>query len=860
MKKTKVVCTMGPNTNDRELMRKLIENGMDVARFNFSHGDHEEQKGRMDLLKELRAELHTNTAILLDTKGPEIRTGVLKDGKKITLETGAQFTLTVDEIVGDQDRVSITYDGLVQDVDPGKLILIDDGLIGLKVISKTERDILCEVVNGGELGEKKGVNVPNVAVRLPAITEKDKDDIRFGVEQGIDFIAASFVRNAECVLEIKAYLKELGAPFIPIIAKIENAEGIKNIDEIIRAADGIMVARGDLGVEIPAEEVPYLQKMLIQKCNSNFKTVITATQMLDSMMRNPRPTRAEVTDVANAVYDGTDAVMLSGETAQGKYPLEALQMMVHIIESTEQHLDYETMLDKTGGHLKRGLDSAVGYSSVLAASNLNAKCIITPSVSGATTRVVSNLRPRQLILGVTPNERTLRRMSIYWGVVPIKSREFNTTDDICDGAIELAKVKQYVETGDVVVLTTYPTPFHLYDEKGIRENVKALKEAFAWNEGYKEYFAVKATPNPFLIQILKEYGCGCDCSSYTELMLSDAVDIRGEDIMFSSNDTPAEDFALAAKLGAIINLDDITHIDFLEKTIGYIPETISCRYNPGGLFKISNDIMDNPGDAKYGMTTEQILEAYKILKSKGAKEFGLHAFLASNTVTNDYYPMLAKVLFEQAVRLSKEAGVHIKFINLSGGIGIPYRPDQEPNDIRAIGEGVRKVYEEVLVPAGMGDVAIYTELGRYMMGPYGCLVTKAIHEKHTHKDYIGVDACAVNLMRPAMYGAYHHITVLGKEDAPCDRKYDVTGSLCENNDKFAIDRMLPEIEIGDYLVIHDTGAHGFAMGYNYNGKLKSAELLLKEDGSVQLIRRAEKPSDYFATFDCFEIGKKLLGK
>ena len=474
MKKTKVVCTMGPNTNNRELMRKLIENGMDVARFNFSHGDHEEQKGRMDLLKELREELHTNTAILLDTKGPEIRTGVLKDGKKIMLEAGAQFTLTVDEIVGDENKVSITYEGLVQDVDAGKMILIDDGLIELKVTGKTERDIICEVVNGGELGEKKGVNVPNVAVRLPAITEKDKDDIRFGVEQGIDFIAASFVRNAECVLEIKAYLKELGAPYIPIIAKIENAEGIKNIDEIIRAADGIMVARGDLGVEIPAEEVPYLQKMLIQKCNSNFKTVITATQMLDSMMRNPRPTRAEVTDVANAVYDGTDAVMLSGETAQGKYPLEALQMMVHIIESTEQHLDYETILDKTGGHLKKGLDSAVGYSSVLAAANLNAKCIITPSVSGATTRVVSNLRPRQVILGVTPNERTLRRMSIYWGVVPIKSREFNTTDDICDGAIELAKVKQYAETGDVVVLTAgIPSP-NVKQERSAASNMMRI--------------------------------------------------------------------------------------------------------------------------------------------------------------------------------------------------------------------------------------------------------------------------------------------------------------------------------------------------------------------------------------------------
>ena len=410
------------------------------------------------------------------------------------------------------------------------------------------------------------------------------------------------------------------------------------------------------------------------------------------------------------------------------------------------------------------------------------------------------------------------------------------------------------------IITESPTPFHLYDEKGIRENVKALKEAFSWNPGFKEYFAVKATPNPFLIQILREYGCGCDCSSYTELMLSDAIGARGEDIMFSSNDTPAEDFIYADKLNATINLDDITHIDFLEKTIGHIPEMISCRYNPGGLFKISNDIMDNPGDAKYGMTTEQLTEAFKILKSKGAKEFGIHAFLASNTVTNEYYPMLAKILFEQAVRLKNETGVHIKFINLSGGIGIPYKPDQEPNDIYEIGEGVRKVYEEVLVPAGMGDVAIYTELGRFMMGPYGCLVTTAIHEKHTHKEYIGVDACAANLMRPAMYGAYHHITVMGKEDQPCDHKYDITGSLCENNDKFAIDRMLPKIDKGDILVIHDAGAHGFSMGYNYNGKLRSAELLLKEDGSTQLIRRAETPADYFATFDCFEIGDKLLQK
>ena len=408
------------------------------------------------------------------------------------------------------------------------------------------------------------------------------------------------------------------------------------------------------------------------------------------------------------------------------------------------------------------------------------------------------------------------------------------------------------------ITKTYPTPFYLYDEKGIRENAKALKEAFAWNPGYKEYFAVKATPNPFLINILREYGCGCDCSSMTELMLSDAIGVKGEDIMFSSNDTPAEEFAYAAKLGAVINLDDYTHIDFLEKTIGYIPETISCRFNPGGIFQISNDIMDNPGDAKYGMTTEQLFDAYRVLKQKGAKHFGLHAFLASNTVTNDYYPMLAKVLFELAVRLKQETGADIRFINLSGGIGIPYRPDQEPNDIRVIGEGVRKVYEEVLVPAGMGDVAIYTELGRFMMGPYGCLVTKAIHEKHTYKEYIGVDACAVNLMRPAMYGAYHHITVMGKEDAPCDHTYDVTGSLCENNDKFAIDRELPKIDIGDLLVIHDTGAHGYAMGYNYNGKLKSAELLLKEDGSVQLIRRAETPKDYFAAFDCFDLVKGLV--
>ena len=401
----------------------------------------------------------------------------------------------------------------------------------------------------------------------------------------------------------------------------------------------------------------------------------------------------------------------------------------------------------------------------------------------------------------------------------------------------------------------YPTPFHLYDEKGIRENARRIKQAFAWNPGFHEYFAVKACPNPRLLQILKEEGFGCDCSSYTELLMSEAVGQVGEDIMFSSNVTPAEDFALAAKLGAIINFDDITHIDFFEK-IAPFPETMSCRYNPGGDFKIENEIMDTPQDAKYGMTRPQLTEAYRKLMSKGVKHFGLHAFLASNTVANEYYPVLARLLFQTAVELHEETGAHIAFINLSGGVGIPYRPEQNANDIMAIGEGVRKAYEEVLVPAGMGDVAIYTEMGRFVMGPYGCLVAKCLHHKHTHKEYVGLDACAANLMRPAMYGAYHHITVLGKEDAPCDHKYDVTGGLCENNDKFAIDRMLPEIDDGDYLVIHDTGAHGFAMGYNYNGKLRSAEVLLHEDGTTELIRRAETPEDYFATLDVTGIFKK----
>lgn len=408
------------------------------------------------------------------------------------------------------------------------------------------------------------------------------------------------------------------------------------------------------------------------------------------------------------------------------------------------------------------------------------------------------------------------------------------------------------------IIAEYPTPFHIYDEKGMRENAENLLKAFSWNKGFKEYFAVKATPNPFLINILREYGCGCDCSSMTELMLSKAIGAVGDDIMFSSNDTPFEEFQFCNELGGIINLDDITHIEAVEKACGSLPKKMSCRYNPGGVFQISNSIMDNPGDAKYGMTTEQIFEAFRIMKEKGVEEFGIHSFLCSNTVTNAYYPMLAKILFELAVELRDKVGVKITFINLSGGVGIPYRPDEAPNDIFEIGEGVRKVYEEVLTPAGMGDVAIYTEMGRYMMGPYGALVTTAINEKHTHKEYIGVDACAVNLMRPAVYGAYHHITVLGKENALHDHVYDVTGSLCENCDKFAIDRQLPEIEMGDIIYIHDTGAHGYSMGYNYNGKLKSAELLLQTDGNVKLIRRAETPKDYFATFDCFDFYNKVL--
>lgn len=402
------------------------------------------------------------------------------------------------------------------------------------------------------------------------------------------------------------------------------------------------------------------------------------------------------------------------------------------------------------------------------------------------------------------------------------------------------------------IVRDYPTPFHLYDEKGIRETARALKDAFSWNRGYKEYFAVKATPTPAILKLLHEEGCGVDCSSLTELMLADRCGFKGQEIMFSSNETPAEEYALAHKLGAVINLDDFTHIDFLKETVGDIPETISCRFNPGGIFTLGEShegfqVMDTPEDSKYGFTREQLFEGFRKLKAMGAKRFGLHAFLASNTLSNDYYPALAAILFRLAVELQQETGCKISFINLSGGVGIPYRPEETANDIAVIGKGVRREYENILVPAGMGDIAIYTELGRYMLGPHGCLVTKVLHFKHTYREYVGVDACAVNLMRPAMYGAYHHITVSGKEHIPCDHIYDVVGGLCENNDKFAVQRSLPEIELGDLLVIHDTGAHGHSMGYNYNGKLRSAELLLQEDGTIRLIRQAETPEDYFST-------------
>lgn len=453
MRKTKIVCTMGPNTNSKEMMKKLVENGTDVARFNFSHGDHEEQKMRMDLLKEVRKELKVPVAILLDTKGPEIRTGELKDHKKVTLKENQTFVLTTSEVEGDNERVSITYKGLPQDVTAGGQILIDDGLICLEVQETTGTEIVCRVINGGELGEKKGINVPNVSIKLPNLTEKDKSDLLFGIEQGIDFVAASFIRNAEAIYEIKDLLRENGGEGIDVIAKIENAEGVENIDSIIDAADGVMVARGDLGVEIPASDVPHVQKIIIEKCNHKYKPVITATQMLDSMIRNPRPTRAEVSDVANAIYDGTDAVMLSGETAQGKYPVEAVQMMAKIAESSEQFLKFDMYRDTKALLGKQNVSSAVGFAAVTMVERLNASCIVTPTMSGQTARVISNLRPSVPIYGVTPNERTRRKMQLYWGVKPITGYEEDSTENIISHAMYMVVREGLVHKGEMVIFT-----------------------------------------------------------------------------------------------------------------------------------------------------------------------------------------------------------------------------------------------------------------------------------------------------------------------------------------------------------------------------------------------------------------------
>ena len=394
-----------------------------------------------------------------------------------------------------------------------------------------------------------------------------------------------------------------------------------------------------------------------------------------------------------------------------------------------------------------------------------------------------------------------------------------------------------------------PTPFHIYDEAGIRSTARALSQAFAWNPGFREYFAVKATPNRYILQILHVEGCGCDCATYSELLLSEAAGITGREVMFSSNVTPEQDLRKAWQMGAYINLDDVTHVDFLERVCG-VPDTVCCRYNPGGSFSLGNTIMDMPRDAKYGMTEDQMAGAFQCLAQKGARQFGIHALLASNAGSNEYYPELAAQLFRLAVRLHRATGLHIAFVNLSGGVGVDYRPEQPACDIAAIGEGVRRQYEAILKPAGMEDVAIFTELGRFMLAPHGHLIATVLHQKHIYKEYIGLDACAANLMRPAMYGAYHHITVLGKEHALLDHVYDITGGLCENNDKFAVDRSMPAMEIGDLVAIHDTGAHGFSMGYNYNGKLRSAEVLLHPDGSWTQIRRAETPADYFATLDC----------
>lgn len=477
MKRTKIICTMGPRTDDANMMRDLIDAGMDIARFNFSHGTHEEQKTRMDLLKRVRKEMKRPIAILLDTKGPEIRTGQLEGGQKVLLQEGQTFTLTTEKIVGNAERCYQTYEGLVRDVKPGNTILIDDGLIQLTVEEVTDTDVVCRVVNGGEMGQQKGINIPNVNVELPAITEQDKEDIIFGIEQGIDFIAASFIRNSSAIKEIKDLLHANGGDGIQVIAKIENAEGVKNIDKIIKAADGIMVARGDLGVEIPAHEVPHIQKLIIKKCNENYKPVITATQMLDSMIRNPRPTRAEVADVANAIYDGTDAIMLSGETAMGKYPVQAVNMMVKIAESTEPLLDYESHLDYKALRGNKNVSSSVGMAAVQTAVNLCADCIITPTMSGQTARLISNFRPRVPIYAVSPNDWARRRMQIYWGVQPVMGYEEDSTENIISHAMYVVRREKLIKKGDMVVFTAGDPATNLVMGEGAMTNILQVIQA-----------------------------------------------------------------------------------------------------------------------------------------------------------------------------------------------------------------------------------------------------------------------------------------------------------------------------------------------------------------------------------------------
>lgn len=477
MKKTKIICTMGPNADDREILKALVENGMDIARFNFSHGDHEEQKKRFDQLKSVREEMKKPIAILLDTKGPEIRTGLLENGGKVLLNAGEEFTLTSEDIKGNSSRVSQTYPQLANDVKPGDTVLIDDGLIGLEVKEIKGTDIVCQIKNGGELGQRKGINVPNVSVNLPAITEKDRADIIFGIQQGIDFIAASFVRDADAIKEIKNILKEYNAEHIDVIAKVENGEGIKNIDRIISVADGIMVARGDMGVEIPAYDVPHVQKMIVRKCNKKYKPVIIATQMLDSMIRNPRPTRAEVTDVANAIHEGTDAIMLSGETAMGKYPVEALKMMVQIAESTEQYLDYEAMPTYRSLRGDANVSSAVGVAAVRTATNVQAKCIVTPTMSGQTARLMSNFRSQIPIFAVTPNDWAQRKMQIYWGVTPLKGYTEDTTEHIISHAMYVVKREGLVEEGDMVVFTAGDPATNVVKGKGAMTNMMHVIQA-----------------------------------------------------------------------------------------------------------------------------------------------------------------------------------------------------------------------------------------------------------------------------------------------------------------------------------------------------------------------------------------------